>query len=642
MLILHNVSKKYGGHNEDIFVLKNINMTITRGEFVAILGPSGSGKSTLLNIIGCLDKPSTGDYEIDGIKTNNLSSTSLSLLRLKHFGFIFQKYNLIPYFNAINNTALPAFYAKIKPQTKTFRALRLLTLLGMKHHLYHTPAQLSGGQQQRVSIARALMNGGSVILADEPTGALDQKNGEEVLKLLKKMNDKGHTIIIVTHSRQVSHYANRIVEITDGQLVNDNAVKNIRKQYSNRKYTKTSKKELKQHKTPFNYYFEVLKTSFKIMNSHKLRTLISMLGIIIGIASVVLVIAINEGGRQKIIKDISSFGTNTIDIFPGSLINKKMIPAKLGAIHIEMLSAQDYVYQLSPSIDISSKIKYQDKMVDTVINGVNEYYKDIIGLKVIDGQFINSESIHRQSQEIVISDKIHQHFFPDGSSPIGEEIIVGNVPCHIIGVVKQAENSTSLTSWMPYTSVATRMAGLPYFTSIKVKVNDDMSMALAEKNIFSLMMNYHMTDNFQLLNIDKFKQLAEKVNITVSNQILRVAIISLIVGSIGIMNIMLVSVSERRKEIGIRMAVGAKKTDILQQFIIESILICFLGGIIGVISAIAIGVGMRNWMSTAVVFDYFSFGISIACSLIIGVLSGLFPAYRAATLNPIESLTIEQ
>lgn len=642
MLTLRNISKKYGNHNEDVFALKNINITICRGEFIAILGPSGSGKSTLLNILGCLDRPTSGDYAIDGIKTNDLSSASLSSLRLKYFGFIFQKYNLIPYLNAINNVALPALYANIRPYAKKVRAIRLLSLLGMKHHLHYTPSQLSGGQQQRVSIARALMNGGSIILADEPTGALDQNNGEEVLKLLKEMNDNGHTVIVITHSKQVSDYANRIVEIIDGEIVFDSAKDNISQQDNKNLNIKKSARSKNSQAPLFTYYFELLKTSCKIMYSHKLRTLISMLGIIIGIASVVLVTAINEGGRQKIIKDIDSFGTNTIEIIPGSLINKKVIPAKLDDTHIDLLSAQHYVHQLSPIINMSSKIKYQDKEFDVSIIGVNEYYDAILGLNVINGQFINSESIDHQSQEIVISNKLQEYLFPDGSSPIGEEIIVGNVPCRIIGVIKQAENNTSLISWMPYTAVASRMLGLPYFSSIKLSIDDTMSMSFAEKEIISLLINYHGIENFQLLNMDMFKKMAEKVNTTVSNQVFRVAIISLIVGSIGIMNIMLVSVSERRREIGIRMAVGAKKTDILQQFIIESILICLIGGTVGVISAFAIGESMKTWISTAIIFDYFSFGTAVACSLIIGILSGLFPAYRAATLDPIESLTMEQ
>ncbi|WP_323638899.1 ABC transporter permease [Pectobacterium polonicum] len=640
MLALHNISKKYDGHHEGIFVLKNINITICRGEFIAILGPSGSGKSTLLNILGCLDKPTSGDYEIDGIKTNSLSSNSLSELRLKYFGFIFQKYNLIPYLNIISNISLPAFYANIKLRTKIVRATRLLILLGMKRYIHYTPSQLSGGQQQRVSIARALMNGGNIILADEPTGALDQKNGEEVLKLLKKMNYNGHTIIIITHSKQVSDYANRIIEIVDGEIVSDRKKEEISQEDNIKE--KKAKSINNNQSTNLIYYFELLKTSLKIMLSHKLRTLISMLGIIIGIASVVLVNAINEGSRQEIIKNISSFGTNTIDIIPGSHTNKQNAPAKLNNTHIDILYTQDYVQQLSPIIEISSKIKYQGKEVDIIINGVNEHYDAITGLNVITGEFINSESINHQLQEIIISDRIQKYLFHDDFSPIGEEIIVGNVPCRIIGVIQQAENSRSLTSWMPYTSVATRMLGLPYFSSIKVKVDDKISISFAEKEIFSLLKNHHGIEDFQLLNMDMFKKMAEKVNITVSNQIFRVAIISLIVGSIGIMNIMLVSVSERRREIGIRMAVGAKKIDILQQFIIESILICLAGGTVGVISAFAIGEGMKIWNSTEIIFDYSSFTTAVVCSLAIGFLSGLFPAYRAAKFNPIELLAIEQ
>ncbi|XYQ56543.1 ATP-binding cassette domain-containing protein [Pectobacterium carotovorum] len=641
MLILNNISKKYSNYHDSIFALKNINITIFRGEFIAIVGPSGSGKSTLLNILGCLDKPSSGDYEIDGINTNDLSSKELSSLRLQNFGFIFQKYNLISYLNVINNVTLPAFYANITLRKKTVRAMRLLISLGMKRHIRHTPSQLSGGQQQRVSIARALMNGGNIILADEPTGALDQRNGEEILKLLKKMNDSGHTIIVITHSKQVSDYANRIIKIVDGEIVSDSKKSNTIQKENEKINIKKSEKN-NQHKISINYYFELLKISLKIMISNKLRTLISMLGIIIGISSVILVTAINEGGRQKILKDIASFGTDTIDIIPGSLNNKKNTPAKLNSTHIDILSTQNYIHQLSPIVNTSAIIKHQDKELDVTIDGVNEYYNTIIGLNVINGQFINTESITHQLQEIVISDKIQKYLFPDNLSPIGEEVIVENIPFRIIGIVKQTDSSSSLTSWVPYTSVSTRMLGLPYFSSIKVKINDMIPITLAEKEIFDLLTNYHGIDNFQLLNINMFKKMAEKVNNTVSNQILRVAIISLIVGSIGIMNIMLVSVSERRREIGIRMAVGAKKIDILQQFIIESVLICLAGGTIGIISALAISEFMKIWIRTEIIFDYSSFATAVVCSIIIGILSGLFPAYRASTLDPIESLTIEQ
>lgn len=218
---LNKVSKKYEMGEEEFYALRDVSLKINKGEFVAIIGPSGSGKSTLMHVIGLLDKPSSGEVFLEGSEVHNLSEVTQAELRNKHIGFIFQVFSLLPRTSALENVEIPLIYSGVPKSQRDQRAIKALEIVGLKDKLQNKPSQLSGGQQQRVAIARALINNPSLILADEPTGNLDSKSGEEILSLLSKLNKEGNTIVVVTHDSDIAGRAKRTVILKDGQIISD-------------------------------------------------------------------------------------------------------------------------------------------------------------------------------------------------------------------------------------------------------------------------------------------------------------------------------------------------------------------------------------------------------------------------------------
>lgn len=358
---ISNLNKKFGEGNNEVHILKDINLSIKSGDFIAIIGASGSGKSTLMNILGCLDTASNGSYKIDGEEASNMDSDGLAALRRKKFGFIFQRYNLLSTLTAIENVALPAVYSGVPQSEREDRAKKILSDLGLEDKIKNKPHELSGGQQQRVSIGRALMNGGEIILADEPTGALDSHSGEMVMGIIKELHEKGHTIILVTHDKNIANYANRIIEIKDGEIISDT---------SKSSHYSFVKKETIKEKNSFSFFKDQLVESFKMalnaISAHKLRSFLTMLGIIIGIASVVSIVALGNGSQQKILSDISSMGTNTIDIYPGEGFGD-MRSGKvktLTANDSQVLNRQSYVDSSTPNSSTSGALSYKNIAVN--------------------------------------------------------------------------------------------------------------------------------------------------------------------------------------------------------------------------------------------------------------------------------------
>ncbi len=309
LLELKDIRRSYPAGDEQVEVLKGISLDIYAGEMVAIVGASGSGKSTLMNILGCLDKATSGTYRVAGQDVATLDADALAQLRREHFGFIFQRYHLLSHLTAEQNVEVPAVYAGVERKRRLARAQELLQRLGLEERVDYYPAQLSGGQQQRVSIARALMNGGQVILADEPTGALDSHSGEEVMAILHQLRDRGHTVIIVTHDPQVAAQAERVIEIRDGEIVrNPPATENMNVVAGTESIVKMSS-GWRQFVSGFN---EALTMAWRALAANKMRTLLTMLGIIIGIASVVSIVVVGDAAKQMVLADIRSIGTNTI------------------------------------------------------------------------------------------------------------------------------------------------------------------------------------------------------------------------------------------------------------------------------------------------------------------------------------------
>lgn len=650
LLQLRALRRDFPAGDDTITVLNDVNLDIAAGEMVAIVGASGSGKSTLMNILGCLDKPSAGSYLVAGRETGKLAPDELAQLRREHFGFIFQRYHLLSDLDATANVEVPAVYAGQEPAQRRQRAAQLLARLGLADRGHHKPGQLSGGQQQRVSIARALMNGGDVILADEPTGALDSHSGHEVMNILKELHAEGHTIIIVTHDMQVASNAQRIIEIKDGLIIADRrnnapeaaAVSAIIKQ------ERQQHRQASAWRAALDRFKEALRMSLLAMNAHRLRSFLTMLGIIIGIASVVSVVALGSGSREQILSDISSMGTNTIDIFPGtdfgdmkSAAIRTLTPADAAA-----LAEQNYVDSVTPSVSTASSARYGNISVTATINGVGEQYFRVRGLKMAQGMSFDNDSIRRQAQEVVIDANTYKKLFPNGGNALGEVIFLGSVPCRVIGVTQKRENgfgnNSSLNVWVPYTTAMTRVIGQRYLSGITVRVSDKVPGAAAEQGITQLMTLRHRTKDFYIFNTDSIRQTIEKATATLTLLVSMIALISLVVGGIGVMNIMLVSVTERTREIGVRMAVGARQGDIMQQFLIEAVLVCLAGGLLGVLLALSFGAVFAHFVSSFhLIYSTASIVSAFACSTLIGVVFGFLPARNAARLNPVDALARE-
>ncbi|KEZ04215.1 macrolide transporter [Burkholderia sp. MSh2] len=688
LLKLSAVTRRFPAGDKDIVVLNDVNLSIHAGEIVAIVGASGSGKSTLMNILGCLDHPSEGTYTVGGRDTHMLDSDELAQLRREHFGFVFQRYHLLPHVDAVANLEMPAIYAGTARAERHERARELLARLGLADRAHHRPGQLSGGQQQRVSIARALMNGGQVILADEPTGALDTKSGQDVLRILHELNALGHTIVIVTHDKAVARHARRIIEISDGEIVADRP---------NRQYADAlAEAGIDAAHTPdaaagtppasasasapapapasasvsasahdaapppgdagtgtrarrfaagTGRFAEACRMAWIALVSHRLRTLLTMLGIIIGITSVVSIVAIGEGAKRYMLDEIGSIGTNTINIYPGADWGdsradaiQTLVPADVAA-----LAEQPYVDSATPETSRTLLLRYRNVDVNALVSGVGDRFFQARGMRFALGVAFDEDAVRRQVQVAVIDQNTRRKLFGAARNPIGEVILVDNVPCVVIGVTADKKSAfgsvKSLNVWVPYTTASGRLFGQRHLDSITVRVRDGQPSAAAEKSLEKLMTQRHGRKDFFTYNMDSVVKTVEKTGQSLTLLLSLIAVISLVVGGIGVMNIMLVSVTERTREIGIRMAVGARQSDILQQFLVEAVLVCLLGGTIGI--ALSFGLGAVFSMFVAqwkMVFSAGAIVTAFVCSTLTGVIFGFMPARNASRLDPIDAL----
>lgn len=640
--------REFKAGEQTIRVLHDIDLTINQGEIVAIIGQSGSGKSTLMNILGCLDQATAGEYKVYGQSVSRLDADELAKLRREHFGFIFQRYHLLGDINARDNVSVPAVYAGMDGQTRSERAEKLLADLGLADKVNNRPNQLSGGQQQRVSIARALMNGGDIILADEPTGALDSKSGEDVMKILYELNAQGHTIIMVTHDPGLAAQAERVIELKDGYVIAD---------YKNDNYKPNHVQPApildNNRKSVFSSFIDRLLEAFKMsllaMRAHKMRTLLTMLGIIIGIASVVSVVGLGKGSQAQILSNISALGTNTITVrdgYPYGDPRRRYNDDNLTPQDAQAVADQPYVVSVSPQLDTNVDVRYRNIQEAASISGVGEDYLSVSGETLSQGQGFNEQSILRRTQDIIIDDNAKKTFFPDNDNPIGEVVLIGSVPGRVIGILEPNTSGfggsvDTPTLYMPYTTMMSRIIGGSNIDSFVALIDNNISSSAAESAISQLMESRHGTDDFRIRNSDSIRQTIESTTTALTLLISSIAIISLVVGGIGVMNIMLVSVTERTNEIGVRMAVGARQSDIMQQFLIEAILVCVLGGLIGIGMAFAIGelINRVGGDSFQVIYSPTSIIAAFVCSTLIGVVFGFLPARNAAKLDPVEALS---
>lgn len=648
---------EFSAGDTTVRVLHGLDLTLYQGEMVAIIGQSGSGKSTLMNILGCLDKATGGSYTIFGKSVDEMRGEELAELRREHFGFIFQRYHLLGDINALDNVTVPAVYAGMNATKRRKRATKLLTQLGLGDKITNRPSQLSGGQQQRVSIARALMNGGDIILADEPTGALDSVSGEQVMNILHRLKDNGHTIIMVTHDANLASQAERVIELKDGHIIidyyNDNA-KNQKPLNNDANIQNTAtNKSIPTSKNTLLGVMDRLKEAFKMsmyaMMAHKMRTLLTMLGIIIGIASVVSIVGLGQGSQAKILADINALGTNTITVIDGYPFGdprRRFGQDNLTVADAKAVADQPYALSVSPMVNKSVNIRHQSQDATGTVTGVGKDYLSVTGEKLFMGQMFDETSIATSAQDAIIDQSAYEIYFNSKGNPIGQTLLIGNVPARIVGVLSEnpspfARMNNSPTVYLPYTTVMYRMLGKNTLDRFVVLIDDDTPSAIAETAISKIIQSRHGTDDFNIMNTDSIKETVQSTTAAMTMLISSIAIISLIVGGIGVMNIMLVSVTERTSEIGVRMAVGARESDILGQFLIEAVLVCVLGGVLGILLAFGVGslINKFGGDSVGVIYSPLSVVVAFVCSTLIGIVFGFLPARNASKLNPVDALT---
>ncbi len=642
ILDLRDIQKHYKNGDTTVRALDGVSLKIRRGEFVAIMGQSGSGKSTLMNIIGCLDRPTSGSYTVLGREAANLEPDELAALRRETFGFIFQRYNLLATATAQENVAIPSVYAGLPKHKRTTHANELLQRLGLGDRTDHRPSELSGGQQQRVAIARALVNDPPVIVADEPTGALDTKSGDEVLALLKQLHGEGRTIILITHAENVAQHAGRIVRIQDGRIIEDTGIVND---------------EAAENIAPDNHSFEsavsllasaqeALVTAGRSLRVNVFRTVLTLLGIIIGVSAVVAMLAVGEGSRQKVLDRISSFGTNLILIRPGGAgIRNAGDIATLVPDDAAAIKALPNVESALPERNGRATVRFGNIDYQTSMQGTGEDFPSARDWPVAEGQFFNADDMKHYAAVVVLGRTVAKTLFPDGSSPVGKYVLMKNVPFVVIGVMNEKGASPNGSDqddviFVPISTGLVRIFGKNYLTSITIKVKDAADIDATQERVETLLKARHNTTDFSVRNMASFLQAAMETQDTFTLLLGTVAAISLLVGGIGVMNIMLVSVVERTREIGIRMATGARMRDIMLQFNIEAAVVCAAGGILGILVGMLAGLVLR-YSGMSVIFSVTPALLAFACASATGLIFGYLPARQAAQLDPVIALASE-
>lgn len=652
MIELQNITKVYKMGDNIVHALQGVSLKIDDGDFVAIMGPSGSGKSTMTNILGLLDVPTSGSYKFNGREISKLDEDELAVLRREEIGFIFQQFNLLPRLTACENVALPLLYSQHNIEF-TF-ANELLQKVGLGKRSDHKPNELSGGQQQRVAIARSLINRPKMILADEPTGNLDSHSEKEIMEILKELNSQGITVVIITHEEAIGEQAHRLIKMRDGVVQSDERKVALK----NADYTKT------KNATKANFdnaltskeTLEYFRQGFKTLIANKIRTCLSMLGILIGVAAVVATLAIGNGAQKAIEKQLASLGSNLIVLRSGA-VKVSGVSQEAGATtrltfeDAEAIKEKiDSVRQIAPSVNGRSQITYLNKNWSTQIIGAMPIYAKIRAAEPIAGRFFNDDENSKRLRVALIGTTVMQELFGN-NNPIGEMIKINKVSFQVIGILPQKGangfQDQDDVIVIPITTAMHRLLGKIYVDSIDIEARDANSIDIMQDEILSLMYARKRVplsqrkDAFQVRNMADIQATLSESNKTMSVLLSSIAAISLLVGGIGIMNIMLVSVTERTKEIGLRKAIGARRRDILMQFLAESVVVSVIGGLAGII----LGASGAKILSLVAGWDTLisigSIALAFSFSVFIGLVFGIYPAKKAATLAPIDALRYE-
>ncbi len=653
---LKDIYKIYKMGDTEVRALNGVSLKIDPGEFVAIMGASGSGKSTMLQILGLLDTPDKGSYKLLGKEVSSLKEDQLAAVRSQTLGFIFQMFNLLARTSSLDQVALPLLYSD--PNAPHGDPKKLLQMVGLGERLHHKPNELSGGQQQRVAIARALSNQPKVILADEPTGNLDSKSSEEIIDFLGKMNESGITIVLVTHEPDIAAHARRIITMKDGKVLSDRS--NPRSKVRPPKSVKMpDSKGLSTNHSTFNFkqVRDYFRQAFRSLMANKVRSFLSVLGIWIGVAAVIAMLAVGTGAQKSLEKQLASLGTNLLMVRPGS-VAVGGVQQGLGAtsritlMDADAIAKVPMVKKIAPEINGRVQATYADKNWNTQVTGTTPNYASMRAAQPIYGRFFTDDDVKKRNRVCLLGLTVIKNLFGNNGNPIGEEIKINRVNFQVIGVlpVKGANGFQDQDDAIvvPVTTAMYRLFGKEYVNMVDVEADSPQDTGAAADAVKAFMMKLKHIPNLPT-NQDAFqvRNLADiQATLSASTQIMTIllsciAAISLLVGGIGIMNIMLVSVTERTREIGLRKALGARRFDILSQFLIESVAISFTGGLFGIatgwLSTILIGY-FAGW---ATIVTVVSVVLASLFSAVVGIVFGIWPAYKASRLSPIMALRYE-
>lgn len=648
-----HIGSKKGEESPEVQALAGVDLSIEHGDYVAIMGPSGSGKSTLMQILGLLDKKSSGDFFLDGIDVSTLDDNKLAELRSEKIGFIFQFFNLLPRTNCVDNVALPMLYANKENPAEV--AKKLLFQVGLSDRLDHKPHQLSGGQQQRVAIARALANSPDIIFADEPTGNISSEQSDAILAMLEELNASGVTIILVTHEPEVAARAKRKIILKDGKIASDERMAPLKD--SSKIENKRSVPEKKN-----NFFWKRIKENIRMalvaLSLNKLRTILATLGIVIGISSVVAMIAIGVGAQSAITEQLSSLGTNLLTIYP---ISPKSADMSLGR-NLRKFTLEDFEYlkrytqsnaminQVGAVVSGNAQVAYGSNNSTTRVIGTVPNYESLQNATLLAGRYFTIEENEQRQRVALIGQTVIKNVFGTERNPLGSIIKINRVDFHVIGILNSRGANAFRDSddqiIIPLHTAMFRVIGRPYVDQLLVSVKEDKNIEATTKLLFKTLRDRRkvqedISDDFDIRNLNEIRETLNKSTQIMSSLLAAIAAISLLVGGIGIMNVMLVSVKERTKEIGLRKALGAKKQDILLQFLIEAIVICLLGGIVGILLGYGISLATSIIFSWKTLLPISAVILAFTFSLLVGMIFGLWPAKQASNLSPIEALRYE-
>jgi macrolide transport system ATP-binding/permease protein len=650
MIEISNLSKLYELGGESVYALKDVSLSIGPDEYVAIMGRSGSGKSTLLHILGLLDVPTSGSYRLFGKEVSHLSEDALAIYRRQTLGFIFQQFHLLPRQTALENVAMPLLYSGRTGTLDT--PASLLTDVGLQSRMQHRPTELSGGQQQRVAIARSLVNAPRMLMADEPTGNLDTASQADILRLLRDMHNSGLGVIVVTHDEEVAEQTNRTIRLQDGSVLSDKS----RKKSVVKPFPGSQSTFVPAEKNRWKYFSQHLREGYRAVLANKLRSALSMLGILIGVASVIAMLALGRGAQDSIEAQLKSLGANVIVLRPGAgriggVVQESGSPARIAREDVAWLASSiPGIKSISGTVTSRAQVSYGNKNWNTQVQGANVEYETIRTATPFIGRMFTRKEDSSRARVAVLGLTVVRELYGE-ENPVGTTIKINKVSFQVIGVMPE-KGGTGYRDQddiivIPLNTAMFRLMGKTFVDSMDVEGDgitnlDDLGAAIQRAMYTRHKIPVSMQESaYQIINLADIRQAVSATSSTMSALLASIAAVSLLVGGIGIMNIMLVSVTERTKEIGLRKAVGARRRDIMIQFLIETLAVSLSGGALGLVLGVLISLAMSKLAGWSTSISGFSVVLSVVFSVVVGLVFGIYPARKAARLNPIQALRHE-